>query len=350
RSEDAFFACMGGGDATRIQGPITTPEEILDRIIDPVVFLPVAPLMHAAGCWTVMLWLFAGGRIVLLSGSLDPTEVWWTVERERVMSLTVVGDPVLRPLLDAWEGLDPKPDISSLVNIGSGGAPLSLATRQRAMATFPDVLVVDGYGSSETGIQAARRFDAKTSSQPGSTFSPSAAVVLDESTLTPLAPGGGQVGRVARTGRIPLGYYNDPEKTARTFVEFGGQRWAISGDMGVAEADGTITVLGRGSLCINTGGEKVFPEEVEAVLRAHPAVYDVVVVGAPDERWGQRVVAIVQRTQPNQQQTTADELRAFCRTSLAGYKVPKEVLFVDKVLRSPSGKADYRWAARVATP
>ncbi|HSS10234.1 MAG TPA: acyl-CoA synthetase, partial [Acidimicrobiales bacterium] len=156
---------------------------------------------------------------------------------------------------------------------------------------------------------------------------------------------GGQVGRVARTGRIPLGYYNDPEKTAETFVEFGGQRWAISGDMGVAEADGTITVLGRGSLCINTGGEKVFPEEVEAVLRAHPAVYDVVVVGAPDERWGQRVVAIVQPTH----QSTADELRAFCRTSLAGYKVPKEVLFVDKVVRSPSGKADYRWAARVAS-
>ena len=346
RSEDAFFACLGGGDATRVQGPIATPAELLDRIIDPVVQLPTAPLMHAAGQWTVMMMLFSGGRAVLLPGSLDPVKVWRTVEQEGINTISVVGDPILRPLLDTWDELDPKPDISSLFSIGSGGAPMSPALRQRAMTTFPGVLIIDGYGSSETGIQGTTRFDAATGRQPHSTFSNANTVVLDESTMTPVAPGSGQIGRVARTGRIPLGYYNDPEKTARTFLSYAGKRWAISGDLAVVEANGSITVLGRGSQCINTGGEKVFPEEVESVLRAHREVYDVVVVGAPDERWGQRVVAIVQPAEGFA--PSPDGLREFCRTSLAGYKVPKAVLLVDHVVRSPSGKADYRWAAEVA--
>jgi acyl-CoA synthetase (AMP-forming)/AMP-acid ligase II len=346
RSEDAFFACLGGGDATRVQGPITRPAELIERIIDPLVQLPTAPLMHAAGQWTVTMMLFGGGRVVLLPGSFNPVKVWLTIERERVNALSVVGDPVLRPLLDAWDELEPKPDISSLVNIGSGGAPLSPTTRQRAMATFPSVLIVDGYGSSETGIQGTARFNPDTGRQPHSTFSPTDAVVLDEASMTPVAAGSGQVGKVARTGRIPLRYYNDPEKSARTFVTLAGQRWAITGDLATVEADGTITVLGRGSLCINTGGEKVFPEEVESVLRGQPDVYDVVVVGAPDERWGERVVALVQPT--SGASVSPDDLRTFCRASLAGYKVPKEVLLVEQVVRSPSGKADYRWAAEVA--
>jgi acyl-CoA synthetase (AMP-forming)/AMP-acid ligase II len=214
------------------------------------------------------------------------------------------------------------------------------------MATFPSVLIVDGYGSSETGIQGTARFNPDTGRQPHSTFSPTDAVVLDEASMTPVAAGSGQVGKVARTGRIPLRYYNDPEKSARTFVTLAGQRWAITGDLATVEADGTITVLGRGSLCINTGGEKVFPEEVESVLRGQPDVYDVVVVGAPDERWGERVVALVQPT--SGASVSPDDLRTFCRASLAGYKVPKEVLLVEQVVRSPSGKADYRWAAEVA--
>jgi acyl-CoA synthetase (AMP-forming)/AMP-acid ligase II len=159
-------------------------------------------------------------------------------------------------------------------------------------------------------------------------------------------PGSGIVGRVARTGRIPLGYHKDPAKSATTFVEWDGRRWSLTGDMATVAADGTITLLGRGSLCINTGGEKVYPEEVEGVLRQSRAVYDVVVVGVPDERWGERVVAIVQLapgTEP-----TESELMTLVRASLAGYKVPKQVVFVDEVSRSPSGKADYRWAAEVA--
>jgi 3-oxocholest-4-en-26-oate---CoA ligase len=159
-------------------------------------------------------------------------------------------------------------------------------------------------------------------------------------------PGSDTVGRVARTGRVPLGYYNDPAKSATTFVEWDGRRWSLTGDMGTVAADGSITLLGRGSICINSGGEKVYPEEVEAVLRRSEDVYDVLVVGAPDDRWGQRVVAVVEPepgTDPSE-----EDIRALARKHLAGYKVPKKVVFVEKVVRSPSGKADYRWAAAVA--
>jgi acyl-CoA synthetase (AMP-forming)/AMP-acid ligase II len=173
-------------------------------------------------------------------------------------------------------------------------------------------------------------------------------VVLDEDTMTPVVPGSDIVGRVARSGHIPSGYYNDPEKTAATFVEVDGRRYVITGDMATVEDDGTIRLLGRGSGCINTGGEKVFPEEVEAVLKAHDAVYDAVVVGVADERWGQRVAAVVQPVAGAE--PTLDELVAHCRTSLAGYKVPRSLVLVDAVVRSPAGKADYRWAKSVADP
>jgi 3-oxocholest-4-en-26-oate---CoA ligase len=170
--------------------------------------------------------------------------------------------------------------------------------------------------------------------------------VLDEATLEPVEPGSGVIGRVARTGHIPLGYYNDPDKTSSTFVEIGDRRWVLTGDMATVEDDGSIRLLGRGSVCINTGGEKVFPEEVEGVLKSHPDVYDVVVVGAPDERWGQRVTALVE---PRQGPTpTLEALAEHCRGHLAGYKIPRALVVVDKVVRSPAGKADYRWAREVA--
>jgi len=268
------------------------------------------------------------------------------VERERINATSAVGDAVLRPLLDAWDQLDPKPDVSTLRTVSSGGAPLSPAVRERFLRTFPTVPLADGYGSSETGIQASRVFVGPSGGGPEPSFAARQAVVMDEETRAPVPPGSDTIGRIARTGRIPLAYYNDPEKSAATFVEWDGRRWSLTGDMGTVAPDGSITVLGRGSICINTGGEKVFPEEVEAVLRQSDEVYDVVVVGAPDERWGQRVVAVVAPT-PGAT-PTEDGLRAVARASLAGYKVPKQVVFVDTVVRSPSGKADYRWAAEVA--
>jgi acyl-CoA synthetase (AMP-forming)/AMP-acid ligase II len=339
RHDDAFFACMGGGDPSRPE--VASMAELVDRIApEPSTFLILAPLMHAAGGWTVLLNLFGGNRVVLWSGPLDPAEVWRTVEREGINATSAVGDAVLRPLLDAWDQLDPKPDVSSLRTVSSGGAPLSPAVRERFLRTFPTVPLADGYGSSETGIQASRVFVGPSADGPEQSFAARQAVVMDEETRAPVPPGSDKVGRIARTGRIPLAYYNDPDKSADTFVEWDGRRWSLTGDMGTVAADGSITILGRGSICINTGGEKVYPEEVEAVLRQSDDVYDVVVVGAPDERWGQRVVAVVA--------PTPDGLRSMARTSLAGYKVPKQVVFVDSVVRSPSGKADYRWAAEVA--
>ena len=340
RMDDAFYACFAGGDPTRTQGEVSTMEQLRERVFpDAMTFLPLAPLMHAAGTWTVVLYLFTGSRIVLMPGALDPEAVWRAIEREKVGGITVVADAMLRPLLDAYDTMDPKPDHSSLYMVATGGGPISPAMRDRFLATFPEKILRDGYGSSETGIQAGRTFSA---ADKDARFVATDTVVLDESTRLPVEPGSGTVGRVARPGRMPIAYYKDPEKTAATFVEWDGQRWALTGDMATVEADGTVTVLGRGSLCINTGGEKVYAEEVEAVLRSHDGVYDVLVAGAPDDRWGERVVAIVQPS-PGAS-PSADELREHCRSSLAGYKVPKDVVFVETVVRSPAGKGDYRWA------
>jgi acyl-CoA synthetase (AMP-forming)/AMP-acid ligase II len=345
RHEDAFFGCMAGGDPTRPE--VNSVSELVERIApQPSTFLALAPLMHAAGSWTVMLYLFGGNRAVLWPGSLDPTEVWRTIEREGVTATSAVGDAVMRSLLDAWDVLDPKPDVSSLRMFSSGGAPLSPAVRERFLDAFPTIPLSDGYGSSETGIQASRVFVGPTGDGPEPRFAASHAVVMDPDLHRPVPPGSDMVGRVARTGRIPLSYYNDPVASAATFVEWDGRRWSLTGDLATVADDGTMTLLGRGSICINTGGEKVYPEEVEAVLRGSDAVYDVVVVGAPDDRWGQRVVAVVEPTPAAD--PTEHDLRTLARTRLAGYKVPKQVLFVDKVVRSPAGKADYAWAAEIA--
>jgi acyl-CoA synthetase (AMP-forming)/AMP-acid ligase II len=352
RQEDAFFSCIGGGDPMRMVGPVAEPAEVLDRIIDDTfVYFPVAPLMHAAGQWTSLSWWYAGGKVVLLPGSLDPAYVWSTIEAERVNLVTVVGDPVVRPLVDEWDRSGPY-DVSSLFSIGSGGAPLSPVLRNRLAELLPEITISDGFGSSETGAQGSYRTagssGADSSGDGHARFAPmdDTTVVLDEATLQPVIAGTGTVGRVARSGHIPSGYYNDPDKTAQTFVEVNGRRYVITGDMATVEDDGTIRLLGRGSGCINTGGEKVFPEEVEAVLKSHPSVYDAVVVGVTDERWGQRVAAVVQLASDHE--PTLDELADHCRKSLAGYKVPRTLVLVDEVVRSPAGKADYRWAKAAA--
>jgi acyl-CoA synthetase (AMP-forming)/AMP-acid ligase II len=219
--------------------------------------------------------------------------------------------------------------------------PLSPAGREELQRTFPNVVINDGYGASETGAQAGNLGDGRFRSYDGETL------VLDPETLEPIVPGSGEEGRVARRGHIPLGYYNDPKKTAETFVEHDGVRWVLTGDVATVDAEGTISLRGRGSLCINTGGEKVFPEEVESVLVGHPDVHDVLVVGVPDPRWGQKVAAVVQLA-PGAP-TDGAGFEAHCRAKLAGYKVPRAWTFVDRVQRSPSGKADYAWAKTVAT-
>ena len=350
RHEDAFFACIGGGDPMRLAGAVDDPAQMMDRIMDGTfVFLPVAPLMHAAGQWTSLSWLFCGGTIVLLRGSFDPQRVWQTVQDEHVNLITVVGDAIVRPLVDEWDASGPY-DVSMLLSVGSGGAPLTPSLRKRLMEIVPNAAVVDGFGSSETGAQGGSRLEAGDApSDAVSRFTPYGAgtTVLDEVTRTEVVPGSGVVGRVALRGHIPLEYYGDPVKSAETFIEVGGHRWVLTGDMATVEADGTITLFGRGSVCINTGGEKVFPEEVEAVLKAADGVYDAVVVGVPDDRWGERVAAVVAAAPGATLDVEA--LQEHCRAALAGYKVPRQVAVVDAVERSPAGKADYRWARAVAT-
>jgi acyl-CoA synthetase (AMP-forming)/AMP-acid ligase II len=342
RMEDAFFACLGGGDPTGEQGPVTEPGEVLDRLVDSFAFLPAAPLMHAAGLWTTLRWLLAGATVVLLP-RFDGRAVWRAVAAERVNLMNIVGDAMARPLLDA---LDPggRRRLTGLRTIASGGAPLSEAAKVALTGTLPWLTVKDAYGSSETGVQAWAMFRA--GDDPAPRFRSVDTVILDPSTLVPLPPGSTASGVVARRGRVPLRYHRDPARTAAAFFVRDGERYALTGDLGRMDADGTLVVFGRGSQCINSGGEKVHPEEVEAVVRSHPDVYDAVVVGAPDPIWGQQVVALIQPV--NGRAGDEEEIRGHCRASLAAYKVPKRVVTVDRVVRSPAGKPDYRWAASAA--
>jgi acyl-CoA synthetase (AMP-forming)/AMP-acid ligase II len=350
RQEDAFFACLGGGDPMRSQGEVATPAEMVERVGDGgITYMTIAPLMHAAAQWTSFMWFFSGHRVVLTEGSLDPVAVWSTIEREGVNLLTVVGDAVAKPLLDAWDAEPDRWDASSLYSISNGGAPLSAGAKARILATFPNVFVNDGFGSSEAGIQGSSRVTAADAPAAGGSVRFDRGTkpirILDDHDRE-VVPGSGVVGRIVTGGRLPLGYLNDPEKTAATFLELEGQRWLITGDLAAVAEDGTVDLLGRGSTSINTGGEKVHAEEVEAVLHGHPAVADVLVVGVPDDRWGSAVTAVVQPR--DGAAPTLEELVAHCRALLAGYKVPKHLVVVDRVVRSPSGKADYRWALSVA--
>jgi len=349
RQADAFFACIGGGDPMRSNGAVDEPIQMLDRILDfDFVAYPLAPLIHAAAQWTSFSWLYCGCRIVLHPGSFDPTSVWQTVEREQVNTLVMVGDAMARPLADAWDESGPF-DTSSLFAIGSGGAPLSAHLKERFHRMLPTTMITDGFGSSETGAQGSQRIkpgDAPTAGVTRFTTLGEGTTVLDDD-LAEVAPGSGVVGRVALSGRIPLGYHNDPEKTAATFVEVGGKRWVVTGDMATVEEDGSVTLLGRGSVSINSGGEKIYPEEVESALKSHPSVYDAVVVGVPDERWGETVCAVVAPVVGHV--PTLEELVDHARSHIAGYKVPRQLVIVDSVVRSPVGKADYRWAKAVAT-
>ncbi len=349
RQEDAFFACLGGGDPMRIAGDVQSPAEMPERMVDEgLVYMALAPMMHAAAQWTAFMYLFAGGAVVLMDGSLDAEKVWDTVAEQRVNILTVVGDAVAKPLLDAWDAHPGRWDVSSLFVVGNGAAPLSPSGKARLRERLPNVILADGFGSSEAGIQGSKRSapgeDSATTTR-FSTAGPKPTLVLG-SDDRPIEPGSGEVGRIVTGGHLPVGYYKDPEKTAATFLEIDGQRWLVTGDFATVTAEGEIELLGRGSVSINTGGEKVFPEEVESVLHGHPAVADVLVVGLPDERWGSAVTAVVAPTPGSA--PTLDELVDHCRGQLAGYKLPKRLVLVDRVERSPSGKADYVWAADTA--
>ncbi|HEX5945484.1 MAG TPA: acyl-CoA synthetase [Acidimicrobiales bacterium] len=350
RHEDVLFA-LGGGIDILSGDRATKPEDLAERgrkMGFALTFLPIAPLMHGATQWAVMGQSFMGHRVVLM-GQFDAHEVWRLVEAEKVNSLMMTGDAMARPLIEALEEEPSKTrDLSSLLSLSSTAAVFSPSLKEQYLERFPNIVLIDAIGSSEGGGNGVVIIEkGKTAMKGGPTVSPVSGTVVLGDDLRPVAPGSGVVGRVARSGDIPVGYYNDPVKTAETFVEVDGTRYVIPGDMAMLEADGSITLLGRGSQSINSGGEKIFPEEVEAAVKSHPAVYDAVVVGVPDERWGQRVAAIVQPRAG----VTPDlaSLQDHCRTKIAGYKVPRELHVVQLMQRSPSGKADYPWAKKVAT-
>jgi acyl-CoA synthetase (AMP-forming)/AMP-acid ligase II len=345
RQEDIYFAAIGAGNP--YAPPISAPEELAAKAEqDPIVQVVLAPMMHGGGQWLFFITTCLAGTTVLWTGqSLDPDGILRLIERERAHMLMVVGDAMARPIVDRLAAEPSAYDVSSLFVIGSGGAILSPPVKDAIRELLPSVIVQDSFGASETGANGSVHDHEGPAAGPRFTLAPHTMVLDDE--LRPVEPGSGVVGRLARSGHIPLGYYKDEQKTSATFVtDANGTRWVVPGDFARVETDGTVTLLGRGSVSINTGGEKVFPEEVEAVLKAHPDVFDALVVGVPDSRYGERVSAIV-APRPGGAPTLAT-LDAHCRQSLAGYKVPRHLVIVDEIVRTPAGKPDYRWAKETA--
>jgi 3-oxocholest-4-en-26-oate---CoA ligase len=348
RSEDIFFAALGGGGFG--QPPITKPEELADRIpAEEARAIPMvnAPMMHGGGQWMAFITFFGGGTVVLnCDRHFDSDRIWRTVEREHCNSVMVVGDAMGRPLAEALAAPGARYDTSSVIIVGSGGAILSPPVKEQLRAQLPKAMVIDSFGASETGASGTVFDTDGPAAGPRFTMG-EFMTVLDEE-LRPVGPGSGVVGRLARRGHIPLGYYKDDEKTAATFVTAAdGARWVVPGDLAVVETDGTITLLGRGSVCINSGGEKVYPEEVEAALKSHPDVFDAVVVGVPDDRYVERVAAIVQ-PRPGAA-PSLEGLQSHARDKLAGYKLPRQLLLAETIPRTPVGKPDYRAAKKLAT-
>ena len=345
-THEDFFQSTIGPIVAALAEPFSSPAEVAERAAEsgPGVGFPVAPLMHGAAQWTATGNALNGTKMVLSTArKMDPMEVWRIAADEGAMVMNLVGDAQARPLVDALVEHPDEFDLSSLFLISSGGAILSPSVKERYAEVLPNVIMYDALGASETGFQGTNA-GADAQGRPRFTFGDHTIVIDDEG--NPTTPGDGVVGRLARRGHIPLGYYKDEVKTAETFPTINGERWVVPGDMALAESDGTITLLGRGSVSINSGGEKIFPEEVELVLKGHPDVFDAVVVGVPDERWGERVAAVVV---PRGDATpTVEELHEYAKTRIAAYKAPKEVCLVDEMVRSPSGKADYRWAKSVA--
>jgi acyl-CoA synthetase (AMP-forming)/AMP-acid ligase II len=351
RMEDVFFALGGGVDVftnEKVPSPSTLAERIDPAAPGGLVTLQLAPLMHGAGQFGLKRTLIEGNTAVL-PRQFDAAQVWQLVHEHRVNVVGFIGDAMARPLKDAYEAVKDEIDISCLASFSSTAAIFSPTLKAWWRATLPEhTLMLDAIGSTESGMNGYRIVQPGDSQGEGiTTVNASLDSVVLNDDLEPVQPGSGEVGRVARGGNIPLGYYKDEAKTAATFVvDRAGKRWSIPGDFARLEADGTITLLGRGSVSINSGGEKIFPEEVEGALKAHPAVFDAIVVGVPDERWGQAVCALVQPepgTEP-----TLEALQATARELIAGYKVPRRVFIVEEVPRHPNAKPDYRRAQELA--
>jgi len=348
RQHDIFMSAMGGRPFMAGGQPLNSYADLAEQVRAQAGFrslLLLPPLMHGAAQWGVFNTISTGGWIALPDDvrHFDADAILRLASRERVLGIPVVGDAMARPLLDAIETGDY--DLSGLLAMTNGGAPLSPTVRDRLLAALPNLMIMDAVGASESGAQMTTVV-TKGAEVDAATFTPlddTAVVAADFSRV--LQPGEGE-GWLARREFVPLGYLGDAEKTARTFPTIDGVRWSIPGDRARFLDDGRIELLGRDSVTINSGGEKIFAEEVERAVASHPAVYDVVVAGRPSERWGNEVVAIVQFAE--NRSATDDELVEACRVHIADYKIPKAFVRTEKVVRSPAGKADYRWAKAMA--
>lgn len=339
RSEDIYLGAIAG-----IPAPATPGDLITNMPPHRTPWLVTSPLMHGNGQWNSMRALIAGSGVSLWTArKFDADAVIDQAVRDKAFLVVLVGDAMARPFADALAKRHDSgdvPDLSNTVALASGGAILSPVVKQELARLLPNVRVVDGFGASESGGNGSL-VGPSAEGAPRFKMSDSSAVLDDD--LNPTVPGDGVMGRLARTGHIPIGYYKDEAKTAATFPTGpDGRRWAIPGDAARWEEDGTIAVFGRGSNCINTGGEKVFPEEVEATIKAHPEIENAFVLGRPDDRFGQRVAAVIARRPGSE--ATLDDVRDFGRTKLASYKLPREAVFVDELQFTGPGKPDYKWA------
>ncbi|MEV2225271.1 acyl-CoA synthetase [Nocardia vinacea] len=310
-----------------------------------MVRFPIPPMIHGGSQTATFHSLFDGGKAVMIP-EFTGHGVWQHIDRHKINLIFITGDAMARPMMDALAEGNPETgepyDLSSLYLIASSAALFSPTLKDQFLERLPNRMITDSIGSSETGFGGLAVVAKGANHTGGPRVKIDAATQVLDDQGNPVEPGSGQVGFLARSGHIPVGYYKDEAKTKATFKEFNGIRYSIPGDYARVEEDGTVTMLGRGSVSINSGGEKIYPEEVEGALKIHPEIFDALVVGVPDERWGQRVAAVVQCR--GDKRPTLDELRPVLTQEIAPYKLPRSVWFVDQIKRNPAGKPDYRWA------
>ena len=344
-----YRALGGGGNAVIGEKASESVDEQRGRIAQEgrgQRLLPACPLMHGTGLFTAINALGGGGAIITLTArSLDAEELWSTVEARGATASAIVGDAFAKPMLKALQENPGRWDLSKFFLVVSSGVIFSPQSKQGLLEHLPHAIMYDSFGSSEA-VGFGTELTTKTSTVQLAKFKigPNCKVFTPDG--REIEPGSDEPGYIARSGPIPLGYYKDEEKSAETFKTYQGRRWSIPGDWCTVNADGTLNLLGRGSACINTAGEKVYPEEVEEALKTHPAVGDALVVGVPDEKWGESVTGVV--TLEAGKQATEAELRAHVRERLAGYKTPKRIVFTAVPMRAPNGKADYKSAKQTA--
>jgi 3-oxocholest-4-en-26-oate---CoA ligase len=353
RMEDVLMTLGGGIDAVTGE-KYPTPEALADKCLqDQTTALALAPLMHGAAQWQSFNAFFSGWKLVFNDQvTFDAHHAWDLIAKERVMNLTITGDAMGRPLCDALPAaLQRGLDLSCLFVIASSASVFSSSIKDTMITLLPNLFIIDAVGSSETGATGVNIHtkDGKLKdSGGGPKFNkPDFSAILNLETQQIIPQSDTEtIGYLARKGHVPIAYYKDPEKSKKTFIDVEGERFSVPGDMAKYESDGQITLLGRGSVSINSGGEKIFPEEVEMALKAHPNVFDCLVVGVKDETWGQKVVAVIQRRDSSE--LTLEDLKETSAKYIASYKMPKALIFSDLIERAPSGKPNYQWAQEFA--